>query len=32
MRERVEALGGRLVIDSRLGKGTMIAAAVPSNA
>lgn len=32
MRERVEALGGRLVIDSRLGEGTTIAAAVPSTA
>jgi two-component system, NarL family, sensor kinase len=28
-RERVEALGGRLVIDSRLGNGTAIAVSVP---
>jgi signal transduction histidine kinase len=29
MRERIESIGGRLVIDSRLGVGTTIAASVP---
>jgi signal transduction histidine kinase len=29
MRERVEALGGRFVIDSKLGKGTVVAVSVP---
>jgi signal transduction histidine kinase len=32
MVERVEAASGRLVIDSRLGVGTLVAAAVPSDA
>jgi signal transduction histidine kinase len=29
MKERVESRGGRLVIESRLGRGTTIAASVP---
>ena len=29
MRERVEMLGGKLVVESALGKGTMISAEVP---
>lgn len=32
MRERVDAAGGRLVVDSRLGSGTVIVATVPPDA
>lgn len=32
MRERVEAAGGRIVLDSRLGQGTCISAAIPLSA
>lgn len=32
MRERVEALGGRLAIDARLGQGTCVSAAIPLDA
>ena len=29
MKERIEAIGGRLTIDSRLGKGTVVGVSVP---
>jgi two-component system nitrate/nitrite sensor histidine kinase NarX len=32
MQERTEALGGTLVVDSRIGGGTTVAAAIPRNA
>jgi signal transduction histidine kinase len=30
MRERVESIGGQLVIDSRMGAGTTIVASIPN--
>jgi NarL family two-component system sensor histidine kinase LiaS len=29
MKERLEAVGGRMFVDSRLGSGTMVAASIP---
>jgi signal transduction histidine kinase len=31
MKERLEAAGGTMIVDSRLGKGTMVAASVPTD-
>jgi signal transduction histidine kinase len=32
MKERFEAAGGRMFVDSRLGAGTLIAASIPMDA
>jgi signal transduction histidine kinase len=32
MKERIEAAGGSMFVDSRLGSGTMVAASVPKDA